>query len=95
MFRKVWSTVEVLYSFFARINSGDDSEGIVYVSVLLLYFNSGTNPYPANVENNASRWQMGFNSACKGLMWYLIRIRLFFPKSHYLKNLRDETFSGS
>jgi len=31
------------------------------------------NPYPANVENmassyNASRWQMGFNSAFKGLM---------------------------
>ena len=30
------------------------------------------NPYPANVENmgasnNASRWQMGFNSAFKGL----------------------------
>jgi hypothetical protein len=24
------------------------------------------NPYPANVEN-ASRWQMGFNSAFKGL----------------------------
>jgi hypothetical protein len=30
------------------------------------------NPYPANVENkvssyNASKWQMGFNSAFKGL----------------------------
>ena len=25
------------------------------------------NPYPANVENNASRWQMGFNSAFIGL----------------------------
>jgi len=34
-------------------------------------------PYPANVENmmsnnNASRWQMGFNSAFKGLISYLI-----------------------
>jgi hypothetical protein len=31
------------------------------------------NPYPANVEkmvppNNASKWQMGFNSAFKGLI---------------------------
>jgi hypothetical protein len=30
------------------------------------------NPYPANVENRvssyASKWQMGFNSAFKGLM---------------------------
>jgi hypothetical protein len=26
-----------------------------------------TNPYPANIENNASRWQMGFISAFKGL----------------------------
>jgi len=25
------------------------------------------NPYPANVENNARKWQMGFNSAFKGL----------------------------
>jgi len=35
-------------------------------------FNSEFNPYPANVENmvssnNASRWQIGFNSAFKGL----------------------------
>jgi len=28
------------------------------------------NPYPANVENNASRWQMGFNSAFKGIRAY-------------------------
>jgi hypothetical protein len=46
MFRKVWSTVEVLYSFFARIISGDHNEGIVYVSVLLLYPNSGINGVP-------------------------------------------------
>ena len=39
MFRKVWSSVEDLYSFFARINSDDHSKGIVYVSVLLLHPN--------------------------------------------------------
>jgi len=44
MFRKVWSSVEDLYSFFARINSDDHSKGIVYVSVLLLHPNSGINP---------------------------------------------------
>ena len=38
---------------------------------------------------------MGFNSKFKGLMWYIIRNRLYFPKSHYMKNLRDETFPGS
>ena len=54
MFRKVWSTVEFLYSFFAIINSGDHNKGIVYVSVLLLHPKSGTNPYPANVENMLS-----------------------------------------
>jgi hypothetical protein len=46
MFRKVWSTVEDLYSFFARINSDDHSEGIVYVSVLLLDPSSGINVVP-------------------------------------------------
>jgi len=35
---------------------------------------SDINPYPANVENmassyNASKWQMGFNSAFKGLIY--------------------------
>ena len=37
---------QVLYSFFARKNSGDHNEGIVYVSVLLLNPNSDINPYP-------------------------------------------------
>jgi hypothetical protein len=41
-------------------------------------FNSAFNPYPANVENmvsskNASRWQMGFNSAFKVLKRRLAR----------------------
>jgi len=38
---------------------------------------------------------MGFNSGFKVLMWYLTQIWLYFPKSHYMKNLRDETFAGS
>jgi len=37
------------------------------------YCTDKPNPYPANVEymvnsNNASKWQMGFNSAFKGLI---------------------------
>ena len=27
------------------------------------------NPYPANVENMVRKWQMGFNSAFKGLIY--------------------------
>jgi hypothetical protein len=38
----------------------------------LLYLLTSLNPYPVNVENmvssnNASKWQMGFNLAFKGL----------------------------
>jgi hypothetical protein len=46
MFRKVWSNVEDLYSFFARINSDDHNEGTAYVSILLLDPNSGINVVP-------------------------------------------------
>jgi hypothetical protein len=45
---KVWSSVEFLYSFFARINSRGHNEGIVYVSVLLLNPTSGIYLVPNN-----------------------------------------------
>ena len=40
--------MEVLYSFFARKNLGDDNESIVYISVLLLNANSGINVVPSS-----------------------------------------------
>jgi hypothetical protein len=47
-------------------------------------------PYPANVENKVSKWQMGFNLAFKGLsgclfMWHLILYWSFKSLIPYLK----------
>ena len=47
---------------------------------IYLFIYSTYNPYTANVENipnNARKWQMGFNSTFKGLVWSSFRTILY------------------
>jgi hypothetical protein len=47
------------------------------------------NPYPAKVENNASKWQMGFNLAFKGLKFSDMKLEVGGVSGDWMELVQD------